>query len=98
MKTPTDITLYQRKKRLENKAKVFAILGGMCVCCLESNPKFLTIDHIRNDGYLDRRRDSGTFYAKMLSQGVPKDKYQLLCWNCNCGRALNGGICPHKTS
>jgi hypothetical protein len=20
----------------------------------------------------------------------------VLCWNCNCGRYLNGGVCPHK--
>jgi hypothetical protein len=22
----------------------------------------------------------------------------VLCWNCNCGRAKNGGICPHHSS
>ena len=28
-------------------------------------------------------------------QGWPKDGYQLLCANCNQGRARNGGVCPH---
>ncbi len=26
----------------------------------------------------------------------PKGMFQVLCRNCNEGRALNGGICPHK--
>jgi hypothetical protein len=24
-----------------------------------------------------------------------KAGFQVLCWNCNCGRAFNNGICPH---
>jgi hypothetical protein len=23
-------------------------------------------------------------------------QFQLMCWNCNCGRRLNDGICPHQ--
>jgi hypothetical protein len=26
----------------------------------------------------------------------PNDVLRLLCFNCNCGRAKNGGICPHE--
>jgi hypothetical protein len=29
-------------------------------------------------------------------QGFPnKDRYQVLCYNCNCAKDKNG-ICPHK--
>lgn len=21
--------------------------------------------------------------------------YQVLCYNCNCGKSINNGICPH---
>jgi hypothetical protein len=28
--------------------------------------------------------------------GWPKEKYRILCANCNHGRALNGGVCPHQ--
>ena len=25
------------------------------------------------------------------------DYLQILCWNCNLGKSLNGGTCPHVT-
>jgi hypothetical protein len=32
-------------------------------------------------------------------EGFPRDKYSLLCFNCNCGHSRSGGIvCPHKSS
>lgn len=68
--------------------------GGKCNCCGERNTRFLTIDHINNDGYKERGNRGIMFKLRRL--GWPKDIYQLLCWNCNCGRAANGGICPHK--
>ena len=27
----------------------------------------------------------------------PRDRYQLLCSNCNQGKVRNGGVCPHVT-
>lgn len=75
--------------------------GGACNCCGEKEPIFLTIDHINNDGYKERTRNGGQrfgsnwYYKRIIKQGFPKD-LQLLCYNCNCGRARNTGICPHK--
>ena len=78
--------------------------GGKCNCCGESNPLFLTIDHVNNDGYKHRGRNdgkykigsfSGHYYKTIIKAGFPDD-LQLLCYNCNCGRARNKGICPHK--
>jgi hypothetical protein len=80
--------------------------GGKCNCCGESNPLFLTIDHVNNDGYKIRPRNkkgnygspfSGHYYKQIIKAGFPKD-LQLLCWNCNCGKARNKGVCPHKTT
>lgn len=79
--------------------------GNKCNCCGETNPLFLTIDHINNDGYKIRPRNrkgdyqqefSGTYYKQIVRANFP-DSLQLLCWNCNCGKARNKGICPHKT-
>lgn len=68
--------------------------GGKCTCCNESTPEFLTLDHIKGrDG--DRRRGT-SFLVELRRKGWPKDNYRLLCWNCNCGRQLNKGICPHQ--
>ena len=81
---------------------VFAHYGNSrCACCGETNPLFLTLDHINGDGDKHRRemgargRTAGTwFYRRMMREGYPPG-IQVLCFNCNCGRARNGGVCPH---
>jgi hypothetical protein len=73
--------------------------GAKCACCGETNKGFLTIDHINNDGYKHRKaifkRQTGTLYSWIKGQEFPAD-LQILCYNCNCGRAKHEGICPHK--
>ena len=72
--------------------------GGMCACCGETEPKFLSIDHINNDGY-ERRKNGeqcgAALYRWLRDQGWPKDDYQLLCMNCNFAKG-HFGTCPHK--
>lgn len=71
--------------------------GGQCSCCGEDIEIFLTIDHKNNDGADERRQSNFCnmgFYRRIIAKAFPA-KYQLLCFNCNCGRAQNDGICPH---
>ena len=68
-----------------------------CACCGEKNLAFLTIDHIFNDGAEDRDRAGTNLYKRLRSQGYPKDRFRILCYNCNIARARNGGVCPHKS-
>jgi hypothetical protein len=80
------------------KAEVFAAYGGKCQCpsglCNESNPKFLSIDHIFNDGHAGA---VGTkLYRWLKANGFPKDRFRLMCWNCNAGRAMNRQVCPQN--
>lgn len=72
--------------------------GGKCACCGESEPIFLDLDHVHNDGKVDRqlRGNSQRLLVWLKANGWPKDRYQLLCSNCNQGKVRNGGICPHK--
>ena len=80
------------------KAEVFAAYGDRCVCCGEDEPKFLTIDHVNNDGAVDRKKYGRGPHLMRLSlrrRKFPRG-YQLLCFNCNCGKRDNGGVCPHK--
>jgi len=35
------------------KTMVYNHYGWLCNCCGETTPKFLTIDHVNNDGYKD---------------------------------------------
>lgn len=72
------------------------ILGGKCVCCGEAQQRFLSVDHINGGGAAERKQMGTGYMGKILKSGVPKDKYQLLCMNCNHGRAFNEGVCPHK--
>ena len=95
---------YNRKWVQQYRAKLreelFAAYGGKCVCCGESNPYFLELDHINNDGASERRKHGNQFveWVTLRKRGFPKEKHQLLCANCNKGKLRNGGICPHKTA
>jgi hypothetical protein len=68
--------------------------GKVCACCGEAEERFLTLDHKNNDGHLHRKEVSNV-YRDLKKKGFP-DGYETLCFNCNFGRALNGGVCPHK--
>lgn len=79
------------------KADVIDAYGGKCACCGEGNPAFMTIDHIFNDGSQHRKSvNSKRIYGWLKKNGYPKDRYQLLCFNCNFAKRFNGGVCPHK--
>lgn len=78
------------------RLKVISMYGGKCKCCGELRFCFLTIDHINDDGMLDRVLGGNGFYNKLLKiTKAELEKYQVLCFNCNTGRARNGGRCPH---
>lgn len=86
---------YQTKLR----AEAFDAYGGaFCACCGEKTFRFLTLDHKDSNGATKRReskRWGGYSYLAALRAAKYPPGYQVLCFNCNCGRQLNGGICPH---
>lgn len=69
-----------------------------CACCGESIYEFLTINHINNDGAEHRRTvGSGTAFHYWLVKNNFPEGYQVLCFNCNCGRNITKDkVCPHK--
>lgn len=84
-------------KRL--RAAVLKKYGNKCACCHESLVCFLTIDHINNDGKIDRI-DKGLVGRQWLTHLIknPKRKdIQLLCWNCQEAKRIYKK-CPHKMS
>ena len=103
----THWTSYTVRLRIE----AFEHYGGMkCFCCGETNPLFLTLDHINNDGGEWRKRMAnaagqnqkgkrylqGTnFYLWLHKNNYPALALQVACYNCNLGRARNRGVCPH---
>lgn len=68
------------------KFKVISHYGGKCHSCGELNIDFLTLDHINNDGHVDRKLNksgSGTaYYRKLIKQNYPNN-IQILCANCH---------------
>ena len=69
----------------KQKKSIHKLLGNKCKNCGENDPIYFQIDHINNDGCLDRNKVT---LKKCLED--PK-KYQLLCANCNWAKRLNGG-------
>lgn len=76
---------------------VYAAYGGYkCACCGETEPLFLSIDHIENNGGVHRKREpQAKKLAKYLTKRGFPPGYQILCLNCNLGKVRNGGVCPH---
>lgn len=88
---------YIRKHKHRQKEIVFNHYGNSCACCGEKEEKFLTIDHINNDGNIHRKTIGGGFGIRryIILNNFPKT-FQILCMNCNFGKQQNKGICPHK--
>ena len=78
----------QNEKR-KQRGILIDMLGGKCVCCGENDPMYLQIDHVNNDGHLDKKQgDNRRSIDKYLE--LP-EKFQLLCANCNHAKHKNGG-------
>ena len=86
---------YHQKKTKPLREQVLAHYGGVCACCGETEPLFLTIDHVNNDGAKHRKEVASNHLAKWLVDNDFPEDFQILCFNCNCGRQRNGGVCPH---
>jgi len=80
------------------RREMVAAYGGRCACCGEAEFIFLDLDHVNNDGNADRaqRGNGQRLLVWLKANGWPRNGYQLLCCNCNQGKARNGGVCPHK--
>ena len=74
--------------------------GYRCNCCGETEHTFLSIDHVDNDGYKHKgphgRRYAGLSLFSWLKKNDYPDGFQVLCHNCNIGKHLNDGVCPHQ--
>ncbi len=96
---PQNLKNSSKKYREKIILKVLTHYGGnppKCACCGEVTIKFLTIDHINGGGRVHRGKIRGNrVYHWLIKNNFPEG-FQVLCYNCNCGRARNGGICPHK--
>lgn len=87
---------YQKSRRDRTRAETYLHYGNCCSCCGEVGFLFLTLDHVNNDGKEHRAKYNGIpMWEVARREGYP-DTLRILCYNCNCGRARNGGTCPHQ--
>lgn len=95
----------ESKKRSEQKLwlETLSAYGNCCACCGETEPDFLEVDHVLDNGAAHRASmrpnapktwAGKVMYSWLRQQGFPDD-YQLLCSNCNRAKARKRG-CPHK--
>jgi len=90
-----------KRWRIKIKAEMIAAYGGRCVCCGDSHPEFLTLDHIggrtAENHPWDLRQNGSSIYGKLKKLGWPKNAYRLMCMNCNWAIRW-GDPCPHSLS
>lgn len=90
----------KRRRELwgEYRMRIVNGYGGRCACCGLSDERFLTIDHVNNNGNQHRAELGGgnrRLLLLIIQQEFPPE-FQLLCFNCNCAKSTNGGVCPHE--
>ena len=74
-----------------------------CPLHKEADTRFLTLSHPDGGGGAHRRALTGNskgggWVGALKRRGWPTDPRIIVeCWNCNEGRKVNGGVCPHLT-
>ncbi len=87
-----------RESRKNNRMLCIEHYGEKCMCecgCDQSIPSLLTLAHPNNDGARDREEHGNHLYDVLVRNNFEHPySISLECWNCNCGKRMNGGICP----
>lgn len=92
-----EINLEKAKKLRQARRKlVIEKYGGLCACCGEKRIEFLAIDHINGGGYREiTSLGSQKYFYRLFKRKPDKEKYRVLCHNCNSARGFSG-YCPHE--
>lgn len=96
-----DTTLDEQRKEARRIVRLEALQAysegtPSCVCCGEEMLHFLALDHINGGGGKQRKETGGGgFYTWLRRHNYPTG-FRVLCHNCNFGRQINGGTCPHE--
>lgn len=92
--------IWQKNHIKQLRREMIEAYGGKCSCCGETEAIFMQLDHINNDGSIERRKYGNHVveWQELKKRNWPKDRHQLLCANCNYGKRMNNGVCPHKSN
>jgi len=89
-----DRSEYSRKSRVKLRIEALKKLqdSPRCLVCGEADISVLCVDHVFNDGYIERRK-LGTLqiWRKILQMPLEyaRIEYQILCRNCNWKKHLS---------
>ena len=86
-----------KKRRFKLKVNILSYYSNndiRCNCCGEKEIQFLSIDHINGGGFKHKKEIGGNLYNWLIQNNYPGG-FQVLCMNCNFGKAICK-ICPHK--
>lgn len=88
----------ERRYRQRIRREVLGHYGATCKCCGETEEKFLSLDHVNNNGSehrraIGRKQMGYAFYLWIKRNNYP-DFLQILCHNCNMAKGFYGS-CPH---
>lgn len=98
-KHPFRRNIFKGSKKSEFWNIVLSGYGQRCNCCGETTRLFLQLDHVNNDGNLEKRINGKRLKTEDILRKAIRNNfpscYQILCANCNHGKERNGGVCPH---
>ncbi len=94
---------YTIKYRHKLREQILKHYGNKCICCGEATYEFLTFDHVNGDGAEIKKtegigQNTGVGLLLWIKRNDYPNTIQILCFNCNCGKARNNNVCPHITS
>lgn len=89
------VTAARRSQRMEALLAYSPSGTPACECCGESTLTFLALDHVNGGGGKQHKELGGGGYYTWLRRNNYPEGFRVLCHNCNMGRQLNGGTCPH---
>ena len=85
LKNPIKVRSAQRTWRARVKKATYILLGGKCIKCGFADSRALQIDHVNGGGWKEIKTIKGSYALFVLNSLLAgeKNKYQLLCANCN---------------
>jgi hypothetical protein len=85
------------RERAKLRLELLEVFGGKCMCCGESHPYFLTLEHIKGVGHKKNKMPPvHVLLREAKKDGWDRTKYELLCISCNFAKG-HYGQCPHRT-
>ena len=91
-----------KKSIIRLKQECLDHYGKECSCCGENIIQFLTLDHVKGNGNIHRKKlfkhnvGGEHMYRWLKKNNFPKG-YKILCINCNWATRY-GNVCPHQNA